>query len=289
MRIDPIAIEEGRRRREELARAAGTLCATVFFDPGTSLHRSATPEAIKTVEAAVGIPLPPGHREFLLRSDGGEVAGVIYLPATDEKGESLARPWPHLAETPTKPILPSARTWGGDYYCYELSRPKPNGDYPVLHWDHAVADRGDPLEIWSEVAPGFLDFLAADLANPVIPAFVLTDGGAEFRVGDTRRAAIEWEQVRRIAVEVVTDNEDYFYAEAFWQLTGPGVEFRAPVGLARRAEQFESRLLNIPGFDMAAYRRCREAAAARVEPVELVCWSAEDGLESPANSTNQPP
>jgi hypothetical protein len=270
---------------DELARAHGTLWAAVFFDPFTDLHRPAAPEAIVAFEAAAGVSLPPGHREFLRRADGGQAGYILYFAVADERGEHLA--WhaahtrPDCERTAGRPVFPFARSWGRDHYFHDLSRPRAEGDYPVLCWDHAAADRGDdPSEIWSEVAPGFLEFLARRLAKPVTPPnFVLTGGGVELWVGDSRRAAVEWRQVHQIAVEVVID-EDYGYTEAFWRLTGPGALFRAPVGLATGAERFGARLLGFRGFDVAAYRRGRESAA-RFEPGVLVCWSREEGGAEP--------
>jgi hypothetical protein len=277
-------------RCDELARAHETLWAAVCFDPSTSLHCPAAPEAVVAFEAAAGVNLSSSHREFLRRADGGQAGGVLYFAVASERGEHLA--WhaahtrPNFERTAGRPVFPFAKNWGGDHYCYDLSRPRAEGDYPVLCWDHAADDRGDdPLAIWSEVAPGFLEFVAWGLAKPVTPpAFVLTNGGAELWIGGNRRAVIEWPQIRQIAVEVVMEEDYLYYSEAFWQLTGPGTVFRAPVGLATGAERFEARLLEFPGFDAVAYRGGQESAACR-EPGVFVCWSREaDGAEQAASA-----
>ena len=262
--------------REKFVRAHGTLWAAAFRDPSSNLHTKGTLEAIAAFETGAGVTLPPSHREFLLRSNGGQAGYILYLGA-DYEGDDLA--WhavhlrPDLEKTAGKPVLPFAHNWGGDYYCYDLSRPLANGDFRVLCWDHAATDRGeDGSKIWSEVALDFLDFLAQGLKKSItVPAFVLTEDGAEYWFDGTRRSVLEWSRAQRIAVQVVID-DDWGYFEGFWQLTGPGVDFRAPLGLALGAERFEARLLGFTGFDLTAYQQAR-AAAARPDDGVFVCWS----------------
>ena len=104
------------------------------------------------------------------------------------------------------------------------------------------------------------------------PAVVLTDGGAEVHFDGVRQWGIAWSQVREIAVEVLVV-ADAGYSEAFWKLTGPGVEFGAPVEVVVGADEFNERLFAFPGFDHAAYQRAREAEE-KAKPGLYVCWRA---------------
>jgi len=264
---------------EAFVRAQGTLWAAVFRDPSSNLHERGTMEAIEAVEAKTGVTFPAGHREFLIRANGGQAGHILYLGIGDDRDDDLL--WhavhlrPDFEKTAGKPVLPFARNWGGDYYCYDLSRPQKNGDFPVLYWYHAAADRGESgAKIWSEAAPGFLAFLAHGLKNQIEPpAIVLTENGAEYWFDGALRSTLEWSRVRRIAVEVVIDDDSGYY-EAFWMVQGPGMDFRAPVGLALDAELLEAWLCGFKGFDQHAYREARKAAG-RPDAGVFVCWSRE--------------
>lgn len=83
---------------------------------------------------------------------------------------------------------------------------------------------------------------------------------------------IEWSQVRQVAVEI-TVAETLGYAEAFWRLTGEGVDFGCPVALVMGAEAFQARVFAFPGFDYAAYRQAREAEVAS-QRGRFICWQA---------------
>jgi hypothetical protein len=107
------------------------------------------------------------------------------------------------------------------------------------------------------------------------PSVVLNDGGAEVQFDGARQWGVDWSQVREIAIEVlVVANVDY--SEAFWKLTGPSVEFVAPVELVVGADELNARLFAFPGFDHVAYQRAREAEA-KAEAGLFVCWRARAG------------
>ena len=104
------------------------------------------------------------------------------------------------------------------------------------------------------------------------PSVELSDGGAEVQFDGVRQWGIDWPQVCEIAIEVHVV-ADVGYSEAFWKLTGPGVEFGAPVELVAGADEFNMRLFAFHGFDQETYKRAREAEA-KAEAGLFVCWRA---------------
>jgi hypothetical protein len=107
------------------------------------------------------------------------------------------------------------------------------------------------------------------------PSVVLNRGGAEVQFDGVRQWGLDWSSVHEIAIEV-TVVADLGYSEAFWKITGPGVDFGAPVELVVGADEFNARLFQFPGFDRAAYERARQAEA-KAEPGFFVCWRASAG------------
>jgi hypothetical protein len=105
------------------------------------------------------------------------------------------------------------------------------------------------------------------------PALVLDPQGVTAWLGGEPHSRILWSQVESAALEVITAPA-LDYSEAFWRLAGDGVEFVAPVEIIVNAEQLNQRLFSLPGFDVAAYRRAREAEA-QGRAGEFVCWRKE--------------
>ncbi len=104
------------------------------------------------------------------------------------------------------------------------------------------------------------------------PSIVLNEGGAEVQFDGIRKWSLDWSNVREIAVEVSVV-ADVGYSEAFWRITGPGVDFVAPVELVVGTKEFNARLFEFPGFDCATYERARQAEA-NAERGVFVCWRA---------------
>jgi SMI1 / KNR4 family (SUKH-1) len=258
--------------RDEWEVVYETLWAVACRDPLTDLgSRPGNPEAVAAFEAMSGFTLPAIHREFLIQVDGGAVGSILHFGT--ELLEWHVKTW-LPAWVIRDGIIPIADDGGGDRFCYDLHRPGPEGDYVVVRWHHAAADRGGgPAEVWSEYALGFLGFLARGLKRKVkVPTIHLTEGGAEYWFDGTRRSAIEWAQVEEVAIEVVVPVEDGDYAEPVWLLTGQDVKFWAPVGLVTGAERFAAHLMSWPGFATGSFLRAREAAR-RHEAGVFVCWS----------------
>jgi len=68
--------------------------------------------------------------------------------------------------------------------------------------------------------------------EPRPPEVAVDSSGAEVRFDSVPQWRIEWQQLREVAIEV-TVVPDVGYAEAFWQLSGDGVDLYAP-GESRR-------------------------------------------------------
>src|SRR5262249_46865611 len=103
------------------------------------------------------------------------------------------------------------------------------------------------------------------------PEVVVNDTGAEVLFNGIPKWRIEWSQVREVAIDIVTDGDRYF--EAFWGLSGEGVNFGCPVELVAGHDAFNARLFALPGFDVEAYRQAREAEAAG-RPGHFLCWQS---------------
>lgn len=121
--------------------------------------------------------------------------------------------------------------------------------------------------------------------EPRPPEVVVDDVGAEIRFNRVPQWRIEWAQVERVTVDVI----DYGggHAEGFWVVEGGPVPFGVPVEIVAGSEVFNARLFALPGFDMAAYHRAREAEAIGVGG-SFVCWRAPDAdpLSWPADLKN---
>jgi hypothetical protein len=102
------------------------------------------------------------------------------------------------------------------------------------------------------------------------PAIVLDAEGVTEWLGGRAHSRILWSQLESVEIGVALA-PDVGYSEAFWRLAGGGVEFIAPVELIVNADQLRTKLFALPGFDMGAYRRGREAEAVG-QPGEFICW-----------------
>ncbi|HMC67169.1 MAG TPA: hypothetical protein VKI65_19695 [Gemmataceae bacterium] len=101
------------------------------------------------------------------------------------------------------------------------------------------------------------------------PEVVVDASGAEVRFKGIRYWRMEWVQVREVAVDVIDYGDGS--AEGFWHLSGDGTELDVPVEIVMGSDEFNALMFALPGFDMAAYRRAREAEAA-AKAGYFVCW-----------------
>jgi hypothetical protein len=99
--------------------------------------------AISAAEEALGCTFPPSYRTFL-RTFGGialpthlgivhDFVGVAGTPADDVVGRTLkAREERHLGE---HLVVVGMGAQYQEWFCLDVSRPLPNGEYPVLMYD----------------------------------------------------------------------------------------------------------------------------------------------------------
>jgi cell wall assembly regulator SMI1 len=147
-----------------MARLDERTWAAVTAHKDTKLDLPAPAEAITAFEAAHGVTLPPSHRTFLQRGNGGVVGyvrlfGVGRSDALD-LGHVVSRMRPYIEGMAEGAILPVANDWGGSYFCYDLRQPDSEGEYPVLLWHHEYSEEPDdrPM-LWSTFAAHFVAFV----------------------------------------------------------------------------------------------------------------------------------
>lgn len=129
----------------------------------------ATTEAVNNAEAALGFPLPPSFRTWLLENNGRHADDVWIFPVFDERDarttwDSIVRQFDHGQwgsdgfedeEADLSHLLPFASPGTGDLYCFDYRRPCPDGEVPVVLWSHETGQTEDRGASFAE----FLDRL----------------------------------------------------------------------------------------------------------------------------------
>jgi hypothetical protein len=161
------------------------LWAAILRHPHTDLDAAAPDEVIAAFEADLGFRLPPAHRAFLRRANGGQVGALLFFGVGRGDALDLCRVGSLAQSTTIRPVVPFAKNWGGDYYCYDLWRSASSGDYAVLYWNHeCFEERARRRELWSPDAPDFLAFL-----RQVVGETPAEDGAST----DELRHELEWD------------------------------------------------------------------------------------------------
>lgn len=140
------------------------LWAAVLAHEDTNLYSPALAEDIRSFEAKHEFALPPSHREFLLRGNGGVVGGIrlfgVALPNALDLDRQVTEMRPELEGMSHGPVIPFASDWGGNYFCYDLQKPGRDGEYPVLCCDHEYSEEPEDLPMaWSGFALDFKEFI----------------------------------------------------------------------------------------------------------------------------------
>ncbi len=154
-----------------MARLDDKTWAAVTAHEGTELDSPASADAIAAFEARHGFVLPASYREFLSRGNGG-VVGYVRLfgvgrPDALDLGRQVSDMQPELEGMADGPVLPFASDWGGSYFCFDLHRQTPDGEYPVLYWNHEYSEEPDDRSlVWSEFTPDFVAFVRRVTAEP---------------------------------------------------------------------------------------------------------------------------
>ncbi len=145
--------------------------AEVIAHEDTQLGPPASEEAIKAFESTYGLTLPVSYRKFLMRANGGIVGsvqlfGVGRLDYLD-LDQNISEMRPCIEETAPGPVLPFSSSWGGDYFCYDLTKPETDGEYPVLCWNHEYSEEpADRPLLWTEFAANFAEFVRIVITGP---------------------------------------------------------------------------------------------------------------------------
>ena len=148
----------------------GKLWSDVMAAEDTELSPPASGESVADFEGKLGLSLPPSHREFLLRANGGIVGcarlfGVGRSDSFDFQ-RMISEMRDYIEAMADGPILPFASDWGGSYFCYDLSRQDEMGQFRVLYWNHEYSE--EPVDrpmLWSEFAADFVGFLRAVISD----------------------------------------------------------------------------------------------------------------------------
>jgi cell wall assembly regulator SMI1 len=146
------------------------LWAAVLEHARTDLEPPATEEALAAFEALHGFRLPPAHRAFLLRANGGCAGSVLLFGVGRDDaldlGGNVSNLRPLFESMTERSVLPFAKDWGGSYFCYDLWRPGPAGDWAVVCWNHQYSESTKHrAKLWSECAPDFLGFVRTFIAG----------------------------------------------------------------------------------------------------------------------------
>jgi len=130
-------------------------------DGETVTAEGASQAEIMSVQQAVGVRFPPGYIQFLRRFNGGEFRHVRMhcvsdLAVTSDQARAYV---PAIADGQ---MFPFGSSWGGDLYCFKLSEPAGDGEYPILLWNHEYSEEPDDEPyLWEPQANDFAAFLTA--------------------------------------------------------------------------------------------------------------------------------
>src|SRR5262245_2707640 len=158
-----LAPEEQKRGQVHLSRPEKWTCPLLLSCGHGSRRHKVGPTRVGCdhceFEAHHDVALPPSHREFLMRGNGGVLGSVrLFGVARSDRldlGERVSEMRAEIEGMADGPVLPFASDWGGSYFCYDLRGPKDaNGEYPVLYWDHEYSEEPDDRpNLWSRFAP----------------------------------------------------------------------------------------------------------------------------------------
>ena len=138
--------------------------AAIIAHEDTELDGPASAADITDFERHYKVLLPPSHKEFLLRANGGVVGlarvfGANRSDALDLAGqiESMRA---YIEQMADGPVLPFASDWGGSYFCYDLRHTANEAGYPVLLWNHEYSEEPEYRPyLWSLYAENFPGFI----------------------------------------------------------------------------------------------------------------------------------
>lgn len=120
-----------------------------------------TNESLDRAEGELGRRLPPSYREWLLENNGRYLDAIRVFPVLDDRDvrttwDSIVRnfkegwsEWLSTLDTDGDEfahLLPFAEFGTGDFYCFDYSVVRDDGEAPVVIWSHEdglLEPRGD--------------------------------------------------------------------------------------------------------------------------------------------------
>lgn len=136
----------------------------ILAHPDTKLEPPALAGAIEAFEVQQRVVLPPSHRAFLQKANGGEIGVArifgVGLGKPLDLLEEIQMMRPYIEGLAQGRVLPFANDWGGGRFCYDLSQCSADADFLVLYWDHEYAEEPEYHSyLWRDYAANFTDFL----------------------------------------------------------------------------------------------------------------------------------
>ena len=130
-------------------------------------HRviGATEDSILKAEVELSRRFPPSFRLWLFTNNGLGAEGISIFPVHDERDsrktwDSIVRnyrvSWSEWKSNfgdfgrSFEHLLPFAEYGTGDYYCFDYSRLRDDGEVPVVHWSHDTGEIEDRAQTFAE-------------------------------------------------------------------------------------------------------------------------------------------
>lgn len=124
-----------------------------------------TEDAIANAEGELGFRFPPSFRSWLLMNNGLSAGGVSIFPCYDER--DVRKTWDSIVrnyrtnwaawlenfadeEMSFEHLLPFGNFGTGDYYCFDYSRVRADGELPVVRWSHETGEVEERAETFKE-------------------------------------------------------------------------------------------------------------------------------------------
>ena len=124
-----------------------------------------TEAAVAEAESELGFRLPPSFRLWLKKNNGLGVEGVSIFPIHDAR--DVRRTWASIVREyrvnwagwlenfadegmSFEHLLPFGEFGTGDYYCFDYSRVRADGEVPVVRWSHETGEAEDRAATFAE-------------------------------------------------------------------------------------------------------------------------------------------
>lgn len=129
-------------------------------DSETEANTGASQEEITVAQGAAGIRFPPAYTQLLRRFNGGEFRELRLL-SVGELATTSAEARAYVPAIAEGQVFAFGKSWAGDLFCFQLSKPAEDSEYPVLCWNHEYSEEPDDEPyLWETEAVNLADFLA---------------------------------------------------------------------------------------------------------------------------------